>query len=75
MRALRAVFRIGGSAVVQSGALFFDAIKNSIADNQSTAMVSIAATMESILREAGDGAVKEAFSGLRYIEFSNRTDS
>ncbi len=70
MRVLRAVFETGASAVVQSGAVFFDAIRKSIADNHCTAMVCVAATMESILREAGDEAVKEVFYGLRYIEFS-----
>jgi long-chain acyl-CoA synthetase len=70
MRVLRAVFEVGGTAVIQSGAVFYDAIKKSIEDNRCTAMVCVAATMESILREAGEEGVKAAFSGLRYIEFS-----
>lgn len=70
MRVLRAVFSVGGAVVLRSGAVFSSAIIENIRKFNCTAMASVSATMESVIREIGEEMVSKEFSSLRYIEFS-----
>ena len=70
MRVLRSALQIGACVVLQSGAIFADALIDSLHKFNCNAMACVSATMESVLKEIGEQKVKEEFSGLRYIEFS-----
>lgn len=70
MRVLRSALEVGACVVLQSGAVFADALINSMEKFHCNAMACVSATMESVLQEIGDEKVSEAFSKLRYIEFS-----
>jgi len=70
MRVLRAALETGACVVLQNGAIFADAMTDSIKKYKCTAMACVSATMESVLREIGEERVREEFSCLRYMEFS-----
>lgn len=70
MRVLRSALEVGACVVLQSGAVFADALIGSIDNYNCNAMACVSATMESVLKEIGEEKFKEAFSKLRYIEFS-----
>lgn len=70
LRVLRAALSVGACVVIQSGAIFADALIKSINTYECTALACVSATMEAVLREAGEQKVGDVFSKLRYIEFS-----
>lgn len=70
MRVLRSALQIGACVVLQSGAVFADALIGSIEKFNCNAMACVSATMEAVLQEIGEEKLTEAFSKLRYIEFS-----
>lgn len=70
MRVLRSALEVGACVVLQSGAVFSDALIGSIEKFDCNAMACVSATMETVLKEIGEEKLSQAFSKLRYIEFS-----
>ncbi len=70
MRVLRASLVQKATVVLHSGAIFAKSLIEAIETYHCTAMSCVSATMESILNEIGEVKTKEAFSSLRFIEFS-----
>lgn len=70
MRVMRSALETGATLVLQSGAIFADALTGSIETFGCNAMACVSATMEAVLKEIGEEKVSKAFGKLRYIEFS-----
>lgn len=70
MRVLRASLVQKATVVLHSGAIFAKSLIEAIENYHCTAMSCVSATMESVLNEIGEAKTKEAFSNLRFIEFS-----
>lgn len=70
MRVMRSALEIGATIVLQSGALFADALIDNIKKYSCNAMACVSATMESVLKEIGEEKLGKEFGALRYIEFS-----